>query len=105
MGSKLVTSFPRNLEEATTGESLPAVHAVYVLMDGRNGRPLAVLDGTALTSWKTAADSALGAKPSAPGRADDSSGGRGWLLGGLAGACPSQRQAVDPRGADLEPNH
>ena len=65
-GSKLVTSFPRNLEEATTGESLPAVHAVYVLMDGRNGRPLAVLDGTALTSWKTAANSALGAKLLAP---------------------------------------
>ncbi|MFL5337518.1 MAG: ornithine cyclodeaminase family protein [Geminicoccaceae bacterium] len=62
-GSKLVTSFPGNLEAAAGGsERLPAVHAVYVLCDGRNGRPTAVLDGTALTSWKTAADSALGAK-------------------------------------------
>jgi ornithine cyclodeaminase/alanine dehydrogenase-like protein (mu-crystallin family) len=66
-GSKLVTSFPGNLEAtAEGGNSLPAVHAVYVLLDGRTGRPLAVLDGTALTSWKTAADSALGAKLLAP---------------------------------------
>ena len=65
-GSKLVTSFPRNLTVPAGGSSLPAVHAVYVLMDGNDGRPLAVLDGTALTSWKTAADSALGAKLLAP---------------------------------------
>ena len=55
-GSKLVTSFPGNLTAAPAdGRGLPAVHAVYVLMDGADGRPLAVLDGTALTSWKTAA--------------------------------------------------
>lgn len=57
MGSKLITSFPANL-----GGELPAVQSVCVVFDGTNGRPLAVLDGTALTTWRTAADSALGAK-------------------------------------------
>jgi ornithine cyclodeaminase len=58
MASKLVTSFPANLVEG----KLPAVQAVCVLFDGQNGRPLAVIDGTELTYWRTAADSALGAK-------------------------------------------
>ena len=52
---------------AARGEhALPAVQAVYVLFDGADGRPLAVLDGTAITWWKTAADSALGARLLAP---------------------------------------
>jgi len=58
MASKLITSFPANL----AGGELPAVQAVVVLFDGGNGRPLAVIDGTELTYWRTAADSALGAK-------------------------------------------
>ena len=58
MASKLITSFPGNLASGT----LPAVQAVCVLFDGTNGRPLAVIDGTELTYWRTAADSALGAK-------------------------------------------
>jgi len=58
MASKLVTSFPANL----AGGKLPAVQAVCVLFDGGNGRPLAVIDGTEITYWRTAADSALGAK-------------------------------------------
>jgi len=58
MASKLVTSFPANLADGR----LPAVQAVCVLFDGGNGRPLAVIDGTELTYWRTAADSALGAK-------------------------------------------
>lgn len=58
MASKLVTSFPANL---ATGR-LPAVQAVCVLFDGKDGRPLALIDGTELTYWRTAADSALGAK-------------------------------------------
>jgi ornithine cyclodeaminase/alanine dehydrogenase-like protein (mu-crystallin family) len=62
MASKLITSFPANLEAGT----LPAVQAVFVLFDGHNGRPLAVLDGTEITYWRTAADSALGAKILAP---------------------------------------
>jgi ornithine cyclodeaminase len=62
MGSKLITSFPENLN----GGMLPAVQAICVLFDGENGRPLAVIDGTEITYWKTAADSALGAKLLAP---------------------------------------
>src|SRR5262249_15087975 len=62
MGSQLVTSFPEN----PSGSVLPAVQAICVLFDGKNGRPLAVIDGTEITYWKTAADSALGAKLLAP---------------------------------------
>jgi ornithine cyclodeaminase/alanine dehydrogenase-like protein (mu-crystallin family) len=59
MASKLITSFPGNLRD---GATLPAVQAVCVLFDGVDGRPLAVLDGTEITYWRTAADSALGAR-------------------------------------------
>jgi ornithine cyclodeaminase len=62
MASKLITSFPANL----AGGKLPAVQAVCVVFDGSDGRPLAVLDGTEITYWRTAADSALGAKFLAP---------------------------------------
>jgi ornithine cyclodeaminase len=62
MASKLITSFPANLD----GGDLPAVQAVCVLFDGANGRPLAVINGTELTYWRTAADSALGASLLAP---------------------------------------
>src|SRR5690348_10748711 len=58
MASKLITSFPAN----PAGGRLPAVQAVVALFDGRDGRPLCVIDGTELTYWRTAADSALGAK-------------------------------------------
>ena len=62
MASKLITSFPDNLKHG----KLPAVQAVCVIFDGTNGIPLAVLDGTEITYWRTAADSALGAKLLAP---------------------------------------
>ena len=62
MASKLITSFPAN----TGHGALPAVQAVCVLFDGTNGRPLAVIDGTEITYWRTAADSALGASILAP---------------------------------------
>jgi ornithine cyclodeaminase len=58
MASKLITSFPDNPARGP----LPAVQAVVALFDGTDGRPLAVIDGTELTYWRTAADSALGAK-------------------------------------------
>jgi len=58
MGSKLVTVMPANPDNA----GLPAVQALYALFDGRNGSPLAVIDGAALTYRKTAADSALGSR-------------------------------------------
>ncbi|KWV51455.1 dehydrogenase [Bradyrhizobium macuxiense] len=58
MMTKLYTSFPGNLAQG----KLPAVQAVCVLFDGVDGRPLAVMDASEITHWKTAADSALGAK-------------------------------------------
>src|SRR6185436_13855405 len=57
MGTKIVTVMPRNPAECAP---LPAVQAAYVLCDGKTGAPLALIDGTALTYRKTAADSALG---------------------------------------------
>jgi ornithine cyclodeaminase/alanine dehydrogenase-like protein (mu-crystallin family) len=65
-GSKVFTSFPGNLAAHGGRPGLPAVQGVYVLFDGTDGRPLAVLDGTEITWWKTAADSALGATLLAP---------------------------------------
>src|SRR3954469_13184198 len=62
MASKMFTSFPANLAEG----KMPAVQAVCVLFDGADGRPLAMIDGTAVTHWRTAVDSALGAKFLAP---------------------------------------
>jgi len=58
IGVKLITVFPDN---EYNGSGLPSVQGVYVLFDGRDGRPLAVIDGTVLTLRKTAADSATGA--------------------------------------------
>ncbi|MDJ0610848.1 MAG: ornithine cyclodeaminase family protein [Kiloniellales bacterium] len=57
LGVKLVTSFPDN-----AGGAFPTVQGVYVLFDGRSGAVSALIDGTAMTPWKTAADSALGAR-------------------------------------------
>ena len=57
IGVKLATIFPAN---PMAGR--PSVQAVYVLFDGSNGEPLALIDGTELTYRKTAADSALGAR-------------------------------------------
>jgi ornithine cyclodeaminase len=57
LGIKLVTVFPRN--PAAGRES---VQALYVLFDGEDGSPRALIDGTELTYRKTAADSALGSR-------------------------------------------
>jgi ornithine cyclodeaminase/alanine dehydrogenase-like protein (mu-crystallin family) len=65
MASKLITSFPAN----SLNSALPAVQAVCVLFDGTNGSPLVVMDGTEITYWRTAADSALGASILAPAAA------------------------------------
>ncbi len=58
VGIKLVTVFPDN---EYTGTGLPSVQGVYALFDGKDGKPLALIDGIALTLRKTAADSATGA--------------------------------------------
>ena len=57
VGTKIVDVFPDN---GRLG--LPAVLGVYVLQSGETGAPLAVIDGTRLTHWRTAAASALAAE-------------------------------------------
>ena len=56
IGVKLASVMPEN---ESAGRGVPNIQAVYHLFDGRNGTPVAQLDGTALTYVKTAADSAL----------------------------------------------
>ena len=47
LGVKMASVFPQNV---AAGEGLPTVQAAYQLFDGRNGSPLAVIDGTMLPS-------------------------------------------------------
>jgi ornithine cyclodeaminase len=54
IGIKLVTVFPENGKL-----SLPSVQGSYLLLDGRTGVPLAMMDGPRLTVRRTAAASAL----------------------------------------------
>jgi alanine dehydrogenase len=55
--TKLVSVFPRN-----AGTSLPTHQAVVLTFDPDTGRPVALLDGTAITAARTAAGSALSAR-------------------------------------------
>ncbi len=57
LGVKVVSVFPDN-----GAKGLPSVLGTYLLMDGDTGAPLAALDGTRLTLWRTAAASALAAR-------------------------------------------
>ena len=54
MGVKTVTIFPDN-----PARGLPTVLGQYYLMDSSSGEPLAMVEGTVLTLWRTAAASAL----------------------------------------------
>jgi alanine dehydrogenase len=56
IGVKLITAFPDNADAG-----LPTFMGAYLLLDGRTGKPLAALDGPALTLRRTAAASALAA--------------------------------------------
>lgn len=56
LGVKLINVFPDNGE---IGE--PGVQASYILMKGRSGAPLAMIDGKKITTWRTAGASALAA--------------------------------------------
>lgn len=56
-GVKVVSTFPLN---GTRGK--PSVMGTYLLLSGDSGEPLAALDGTVLTLWRTAAASALAAR-------------------------------------------
>jgi ornithine cyclodeaminase len=57
LGVKIVNVFPGN-----AARGLPAVSGLYVLQSGVTGQPLATMDGTRLTLWRTAAASALAAR-------------------------------------------
>ena len=57
IGHKLVNLFPDNAKH-----NKPAVSGSYVLMSGDTGETLAVMDGAALTAWRTACASALAAR-------------------------------------------
>ena len=54
-GVKAATVVPGNLE---LSRPLPSIHAQILLFSERTGQLEAVLDGTEITRWKTAADSA-----------------------------------------------
>lgn len=54
IGVKIQSVFPDN---RTNG--IPSLTGVYVLMSGRTGEPLGLLDAPTLTAWRTAATSAL----------------------------------------------
>ena len=56
VGVKVVTAYPGN-----AARGMPGVLGTYLLMCGDTGEPLAVIDGSALTHWRTAAASALAA--------------------------------------------
>jgi ornithine cyclodeaminase len=55
-GMKTVAIFPGN-----AAHGLPGLHASYLLLDATTGVPLALLDGSEITSRRTAAASALAA--------------------------------------------
>jgi ornithine cyclodeaminase len=56
MGIKTVNIFAGN-----AARGLPGLHALYALYDAQTGQPLAMLDGSEITSRRTAAASALAA--------------------------------------------
>lgn len=57
VGCKIVSVYPDN---AKLGK--PSVYGSYLLMSGETGETLAMIDGTTLTAWRTAAASALAAR-------------------------------------------
>ncbi|HTJ36566.1 MAG TPA: ornithine cyclodeaminase family protein [Dactylosporangium sp.] len=60
-GVKLATVAPANPDRG-----LPRINAVYVLFDGPTLRPVALLDGAALTALRTPAVSVAAVRPSLP---------------------------------------
>lgn len=57
LGTKIVSIYRGN-----SARGLPSVQGSYLLNDGATGVPLAVLDGSRITVWRTAAASALAAR-------------------------------------------
>jgi ornithine cyclodeaminase len=77
LGVKIVNVFPGN-----GARGLSTVQGVYVLQSAGTGETLAVMDGTRLTLWRTAAASALAARYLAP------SGARNHLIVGAGALAP-----------------
>jgi ornithine cyclodeaminase/alanine dehydrogenase len=57
-GVKWVNAHPRNPEK----HQLPTVRALYILSDPDTASPLAILDGTLLTAWRTGAAGGVASK-------------------------------------------
>jgi len=57
-GVKWVNAHPKNPEK----HKLPTVRAVYVLSDPDTASPLAIMDGTLLTAWRTGAAGGVASK-------------------------------------------
>ncbi len=57
IGIKIVSVFPHN-----TKRSAPTIMGTYLLLSGATGEVKAMLDGPAITSWRTAAASALASR-------------------------------------------
>ena len=57
VGIKLVSVFPDNGKQG-----LPAIYGQYLLLDGKTGAPLALLDGSVLTKRRTACASGLASR-------------------------------------------
>ncbi|MCG8375028.1 MAG: ornithine cyclodeaminase family protein, partial [Chlorobiales bacterium] len=64
-GIKWVSAFPAN-----PAKGLPYIAALVILNDPETGLPLAVMDGSWMTAWRTAAVSAITAKLLAPFQAE-----------------------------------
>lgn len=87
---KVVSVYPGNVDAAPAegGAAPPAVSGVVVVLDGRTGLPLALLDGTELTARRTGA--ASGAATDALARG----GARTLALVGAGGQAADQVRAV-----------
>jgi ornithine cyclodeaminase/alanine dehydrogenase-like protein (mu-crystallin family) len=96
---KLVTVMPRNAERG-----LPTIHAVVTWFDADTGRPLALLDGAAVTAMRTGAASGVGtrllARTDAETLAVFGAGGQAeWQIRAVLAARPIRRVLVHARDA------
>jgi ornithine cyclodeaminase/alanine dehydrogenase-like protein (mu-crystallin family) len=97
---KLVTVMPRNL-----GRGLPTVQALVVWFDADTGRPLALIDGEALTAMRTGAASGVAtrllSRPDARTLAMIGAGAQAeWQVRAILAARPIERVLVHSRSAD-----
>ncbi len=96
---KLVTVMPRNAQRG-----LPTIHAIVVWFDADSGRPLALLDGAAVTGMRTGAASGVGTRLLARADAETlaviGAGGQAeWQIRAVVAARPIQRVLVYARDA------